>query len=213
MENAENMKHNMLKKLPKKTIAIFEAVLELKNKGTDLTSLTVAEIAKQAGIGKGTIYDYFSSKEEIIVKALAYEYCLQVYEFNHSVRNEVEFEKQIDTAFHWVEDNMQRSFFFMRLIKIEENLMKIGKDFCEELIPNIATPDAFNDTIDYVLETGAKEGKIRYPKDELERDMIVNALGGALFVYFMSPERYKTLNYEDVKENAKLFLVRLLQKD
>lgn len=57
-----------------KAIAVYEAVLRLIQKGRDLTVMTVADIAKEAGIGKGTTYDYFSSKEEIIVKSLIYGY-------------------------------------------------------------------------------------------------------------------------------------------
>ena len=210
MENSEDIQTVISEKLPPKTIAIFKAVLELRNEGADLNNLTVAEIAKKAKIGKGTVYDYLSSKEEIIVKALAYEYCLQVYEFDYSVKNERSFEKQIEAAFKWVESNMKRNFFFMRLIKVDQNLMEMGRDFCETLFPNISKPEEFNDTIDYVLSTGATEKKIRCPKDSLERDMVINAIGGALFTYLMAPEKYKTVQYTQVKEYAKDFLFRLL---
>ena len=52
--------------------AIYKAVLELFEEGADLNSLTVSEITAKAGIGKGTAYDYFSDKEEMIAKALFY---------------------------------------------------------------------------------------------------------------------------------------------
>ena len=42
-------------------IACTELLLE---KG--IKNLTITEIAKTAGIGKGTVYDYFSNKEEIV---------------------------------------------------------------------------------------------------------------------------------------------------
>ena len=52
--------------------AIFEAVLSLGEQGQDLTALTVRQIAGAAGIGKGTVYEYFSSKEEILRELTAY---------------------------------------------------------------------------------------------------------------------------------------------
>ena len=52
--------------------AIFEAVLSLGEQGQDLTALTVRQIAEAAGIGKGTVYEYFSSKEEILRELTAY---------------------------------------------------------------------------------------------------------------------------------------------
>lgn len=57
-----------------KAIAVYEAVLRLMWDKRDISSMTVSEIAKEAGIGKGTTYDYFSSKEEIIAKSLIYGY-------------------------------------------------------------------------------------------------------------------------------------------
>ncbi|MFT4940557.1 MAG: TetR/AcrR family acrAB operon transcriptional repressor [Paraglaciecola sp.] len=35
-----------------------------------IKNLTITEIAKTAGIGKGTVYDYFSSKEEIVFEII-----------------------------------------------------------------------------------------------------------------------------------------------
>lgn len=68
--------------LPKER-AVYRAVLELFEEGADLNSLTVAEITKRAGIGKGTAYEYFSDKEEMIAKALFYNaeiHCKNLYE-------------------------------------------------------------------------------------------------------------------------------------
>lgn len=65
-----------------KEAAIYRAVLELFEEGADLGSLTVSEITGRAGIGKGTAYEYFSDKEEMIAKALFYNvelFCRQLY--------------------------------------------------------------------------------------------------------------------------------------
>ncbi len=50
----------------KKEIALVALDL-FAEKGLDATS--ISEIAKLAGIGKGTVYEYFSSKEELILTA------------------------------------------------------------------------------------------------------------------------------------------------
>ena len=57
-----------------KAIEVYEAVLRLMRDKRNITAMTVSEIAREAGIGKGTTYDYFSSKEEIIAKSLIYGY-------------------------------------------------------------------------------------------------------------------------------------------
>lgn len=68
--------------LPKE-IAIYQAILALFEEGADINNLTVSEITRRAGIGKGTAYEYFSGKEEMIAKAFFYNgerFCGQLYE-------------------------------------------------------------------------------------------------------------------------------------
>ena len=56
-----------------KVVAIYEAVNRLIGEGRDVSQIIVSDIAHEAGIGKGTIYDYFENKEEIIGRALYYQ--------------------------------------------------------------------------------------------------------------------------------------------
>lgn len=63
--------------------AIYQAVLALFEEGADINNITVAEITGRAGIGKGTAYEYFSGKEEMIAKAFFYNgemFCRQLYD-------------------------------------------------------------------------------------------------------------------------------------
>lgn len=55
--------------------AVYRAVLALLEQGNDLSTLTVSRIAAAAGIGKGTVYEYFASKEEIVRGLI--EYCVE----------------------------------------------------------------------------------------------------------------------------------------
>lgn len=52
--------------------AIFEAVFQLLSEGREFHDLKVAEIAARAGIGKGTVYEYFPCKEAILPRAIVY---------------------------------------------------------------------------------------------------------------------------------------------
>ena len=60
----------MEKKLCEKERLMFQAVIELIEEGMDIYSMKVSDITSRAGVGKGTAYEYFSSKEELIAKAL-----------------------------------------------------------------------------------------------------------------------------------------------
>lgn len=48
--------------------AVFDTVLETG----DISGVTVSEIARRAGIGKGSVYMYFASKDQMIFEAAKY---------------------------------------------------------------------------------------------------------------------------------------------
>lgn len=51
---------------------LFSAVLRLIAAGKPFDGLRVSEIASEAGIGKGTVYEYFTSREELLAGAVEY---------------------------------------------------------------------------------------------------------------------------------------------
>lgn len=55
-----------------KKTAIYEAALSLIGEQRDISSIKIADIAQRADIGKGTVYEYFSSKEQVIAEAIIY---------------------------------------------------------------------------------------------------------------------------------------------
>ena len=60
------------KKLSPKVKALYEAVEELIFENIDVKEIKVSDITERAGIGKGTAYEYFRNKEEIISSAMLY---------------------------------------------------------------------------------------------------------------------------------------------
>lgn len=52
--------------------AVFEAVLAQAAAGVDLAAIKVQQIADAAGMGKGTLYEYFSSRDEILLRTVMY---------------------------------------------------------------------------------------------------------------------------------------------
>lgn len=60
-------------KLSPKVEALYKAVLELLLEGREVRKMKVSEITERAGIGKGTAYEYFTSREELILHALEYQ--------------------------------------------------------------------------------------------------------------------------------------------
>ena len=82
--------------LPPKVLQMYRAVMELIAEGEDLSAISVSTITGRAGIGKGTAYDYFDTKEEIMACALIF----YMTEFSQSIRMQLlaceGFEEQIN---------------------------------------------------------------------------------------------------------------------
>ena len=108
--------------LPKEK-AIYQAVLALFEEGADLNSLTVSEITKRAGIGKGTAYEYFSDKEEMIAKALFYNieiFCKHLYE---GIAKKENLYTKIDFLLLTMEEQIGNTNCIFRLMLLSDNSM------------------------------------------------------------------------------------------
>ena len=55
--------------------AVYEAALQLIGQGVSPAALKIQQLADAAGIGKGTVYEYFSSKDEILRGLAVYCFC------------------------------------------------------------------------------------------------------------------------------------------
>lgn len=89
-----------------KEIAIFDGVLKLARQGADITKITSRQIATAAGMGKATIYDYFSTKEEIVTGALAYSMSHQAAELAATMETIPDFETKMQVIYGGVVDRV-----------------------------------------------------------------------------------------------------------
>lgn len=81
--------------VPPKVTAMYRAVSTLLREDKDISEMSVSMITGLAGIGKGTAYEYFDSKEEIIVCALLYEIRTVTEQASHQIQTCPDLETQI----------------------------------------------------------------------------------------------------------------------
>ena len=58
--------------VPSKVLLLYKAVEQLIVEGADMNEIRVSTITDRAGIGKGTAYDYFDTKEELLACAVIF---------------------------------------------------------------------------------------------------------------------------------------------
>ena len=102
---------------PEKVLLMYQAVSELLRDQKDIAKIKVADITSRAGIGKGTAYEYFSSKEDLIANALLHEYSEKVINLIQKVQEEKTFEARYYRILDWIRDNKGYHQMFSDLIR------------------------------------------------------------------------------------------------
>ena len=103
MKKQKNLSQSSRDKIEK----MYQAVILLLDEGKDINSIKVSDITEQAGIGKGTAYEYFESKEEIIANAMKYNMKKQtdsLYCMNEEAQS---FRERVMQTFSWIEKNLK----------------------------------------------------------------------------------------------------------
>ncbi|MCH5250276.1 MAG: TetR/AcrR family transcriptional regulator [Lachnospiraceae bacterium] len=150
----------MSKEYSPKEKAIYDAIIELFEEGADLNNLTVAEITGKAGIGKGTAYEYFSDKEEMIAKALFYNsenLCRQVY---NGVCREKDLYSKVNYVLVKMEQQISKANCILRLVMMMSENSMVSRRMREMVNETLAAKAAAINIIKKVLENEFTNRKI-----------------------------------------------------
>jgi AcrR family transcriptional regulator len=143
-------------------VACTELLLE---KG--IKNLTITEIAKTAGIGKGTVYDYFSNKEEIVFEI---------------IRNFIEKHHQnLLSNSHQKTSTKQKILylfdFFLSEHKPYEKHLDVFREYLSVTLSSKCSPmlefnrecaDFIKNILEDIIEEGIKKGEIK----DISRNLI-----------------------------------------
>lgn len=101
---------------PEKVLQMYEAVHKLVGEGVILTDLKVSAITEQAGIGKGTAYEYFETKEELLACAFIFYVNRMAEEISRRLGGFDNLREQIDHVFEQLDRDSQRKYCFVRFV-------------------------------------------------------------------------------------------------
>ncbi len=140
-----------------------------------IDKLTISQIAETAGVGKGTIYEYFKNKEEIVFEIMTA--FITEYEKNLSeiVSEETSSKKKL---FHFLylgfedEESRRQLTLYREFLAIS---MTSGTD--EMIDFNIQCRKKFADILGQILKDGIKKGELPPETEELISAMLAFELG------------------------------------
>ena len=169
------MSPKFVDKALKKEEIIKAAIRAFLRKGAYGT--TISDISEEAGIGKGTIYEYFKSKEEIIFST--YEYFMN--RFDEDAR------QMIESTSDPAEKLKRMLMFFADYIDQEGEIMELLLDFWAIAIKESSTRgrllasmrafyQGFRDMVSGILVEGMAKGTF---KKNINPEKIATILNGA----------------------------------
>lgn len=170
-----------LNQVPPKVIAMYRAVNTLLRENKDIPEMSVSMITGLAGIGKGTAYEYFDAKEEIIVCALLYEIRMVTEQASEQIKNCRDMESQIGQMLLLVEEHSQCVDAIMAFLHLltdhsrEGNLLRERMEEQEENGP-------INLLIRQIIDSARERGELR---EDLPMSYITNALLARIISYLM----------------------------
>ena len=197
---------NITDKLPAKVEKLYDAVIHLMEEGKNLSSLTVAEITEKAGIGKGTAYEYFRSKEEMIARAILYGILRSFEEIEHRIGRLSSFEAKYVEVLNWLEEIFQEKGSLAVLCQVSRDSMQISGALKQEAIDVGYSPEMIFNHMDCLLYD--EEGNVLI-KSELSMEIQKCTIFSSFVNFWIYINRNSELPEEKIK-NYKTYLHRCL---
>ncbi|MGL4911651.1 MAG: TetR/AcrR family transcriptional regulator [Romboutsia sp.] len=108
-----------------KEILIFEGFSKLIDEGVSLNSIRVSDISKSAGIGKGTVYEYFKSKEEVIAKSILYKINREFKSILEASNTAVGFKEKCNVGFEEIMKVMRNQFAYFQILLTSKEIHEV----------------------------------------------------------------------------------------
>ncbi len=188
--------------------ALYESVLSLIEEGGSIGSLKVSVIAQRAGIGKGTTYEYFKSKEELIGKALFYDLHRKIQNLLQKAGQVSGFRNILYTVFDWMEENLEGNQFLYQLLSINGVEYKIPDEIRDMLVNQTKAVTELEKSLEEFGNVAKAEGLI--PMDA-PKSLLNIAIANTLISYMVYLKMHKSVQDVD-SQQMKLFLYNSIVK-
>lgn len=196
------------KTYPPKVIAMNEAVISLLAEGRELGSLRVSEITQRAGIGKGTAYEYFKSKAEIIVSAMEYDLAKQIARLAEIEENATGFHERLEALMNWVAESFRKHSVFTYAFRRDEGVREMSKELEPDACPFSAGRAEIHKILEQVLVIGEQEGIIKKMDHYFGFVAIYSQL--MIFSMYLGNMQTEHITEEEAREFAVNSIIKML---
>ncbi len=200
----------MIMNYSSKQTDIINATMDILDSGKELNKITVKEIADFAGIGKGSVYDHFQSKEDIIHATILKKFQDGFYNVDIIMKQHLNFKNKIYALYDLMSTDIKSdsSLSVLNLLTSAKSIVEIHDvfkkgDFC--------LVDKFSNIISDILYQGIEENVISPKIDILYIHMAIFSNLSALS-RFITASHFKLEENDEniIKDNAYKMLLKTL---
>lgn len=172
-----------ISQIPSKVLLMYQAVNQLLEEGEDPGKIRVSTITDRAGIGKGTAYEYFDSKEEIVVYAVVYQMQMAMVELEKGLLERKNFREQMNYLLDEVTAQEGQQNCLWRLL----HLLIDNSEFSRQVqgILDSAASEKYRliQLFRKLLGAAVERGELR---KDLPLDYMVFTMGGRVLAYMVA---------------------------
>lgn len=193
-----------------KEIAIINGLVELIRSGANPHSIKVSDIAIAANVGKGTIYDYFSSKEQAISKAIIFSINNEINSTHLKIKSEIGFKNKFLVILEIIGKSIDNNLCTFKMLLSSGDMQEFYDHLVDEKFNIINCINLIDKIIQELIEEGFKEGLINTKEDGYYQNMVVRGTISGFSGYINHREMFPNTSIQQAKEAAYRMLIKAL---
>lgn len=197
-------------KYSEKEISIFNGLIKLMKEGANPYSIKVSDIATASNVGKGTIYDYFDSKEEAISKAIIYNINNEIKAGLTRMNSKENFKDKFYEILQIIADNWENNLSTLNILLSAGGIQEFYEYLIDDKYDLSRCISIFNSVIEELLQLGIKEEIINTAESKYYQIMAVQSATSGFTHYISRKNLYKDISMEEAMDTAYRLLIKSL---
>ncbi len=197
-------------KLSEKEIFIFNGIINLMKEGANPYSIKVSDIAIASNVGKGTIYDYFDSKEEAISKAIIYNINNEIIDGFTRINSKESFKDKFYEILQIIVDNWENNLSTFNILLSTGGIQEFYEYIIDDKYDLSKCMSIFNSVMDELLELGVKEEIINTVETKYYQIMAMQSAISGFSHYISKRNLYENISIEEAKDTAYKIFIKAL---
>lgn len=169
--------------VPPKVHQMYEAVMQLLEEGLEVADVRVSTITERAGIGKGTAYEYFDTKDEIVACAIVYQIRRIFSWLGEKLEEQGNFRQQVSFLLDVVEQKESCKASFLRFVHLMTSNSGFDRMVREKMNAEAFTPYRPVNIFGKIVQQGMERGELR---KDLPMDYMIHCVFSHLLTYMLT---------------------------